>query len=81
MFIFVLRKLVLFYIFWLATKHFFATESTEANFSLHRIKERADGLRVRSLLKGVADLIEKCFERFSWASAALRAAHPVLEVL
>jgi hypothetical protein len=37
MFIFVLRKLGSFYIFWLATKAFFATE---ANFSLHRIKNQ-----------------------------------------
>jgi hypothetical protein len=51
MFIFALRKLVLFDIFWLATKAFFATEwfdwahhlgteGTEANFSLHRIKNK-----------------------------------------
>jgi hypothetical protein len=37
MFIFVFRKLGSFYIFWLATKHLFATE---ANFSLHRIKNQ-----------------------------------------
>ncbi len=37
MFIFVFRKLGSFYIFWLATKAFFATE---ANFSLHRIKNQ-----------------------------------------
>jgi hypothetical protein len=35
MFIFAFRKLGSFFIFWLATKAFFATE---ANFSLHRIK-------------------------------------------
>jgi hypothetical protein len=34
---FALRKLGSFAIFWLATKHFFATE---ANFSLHRIKNQ-----------------------------------------
>jgi hypothetical protein len=37
MFIFDFRKLGLFCIFWLATKHFFATD---ANFSLHRIKNQ-----------------------------------------
>jgi len=37
MFIFAFRKLALFDIFWLAAKHFFATE---ANFSLHRIKNQ-----------------------------------------
>jgi len=37
MFICALRKLGSFYIFWLVTKLFFATE---ANFSLHRIKNQ-----------------------------------------
>ncbi len=43
MFISAFRKLVSFSIFWLATKHFFATEYaevTEANFSLHRSKNQ-----------------------------------------
>ncbi len=63
MFVLASIKLGSFYIFWLATKLFFATE---ANFSLHRIKNkmgfkfsksgRADGWRVRSLVEGGARL-------------------------
>ena len=70
MFIFALRKLGLFDVFWLATKLFFATE---ANFSLHRSKigaggvagssilsfQIADGQRVRSLLEWVAHLVRE----------------------
>jgi hypothetical protein len=37
MFIFSIRKLVLFFIFWLGTKYSFATE---ANFILHRIRNQ-----------------------------------------
>jgi threonine/homoserine/homoserine lactone efflux protein len=54
-YVFDFKQLGLFYIFWLATKAFFATEHTE-NTDRHErfFKERADGQRVRSLLEGVA---------------------------
>jgi hypothetical protein len=55
MFIFALRKLGLFFIFWLATKLFFATE---ANFSLHRIKNQVGwGGRVFAALRGLGNLL------------------------